>query len=460
MSVLKRVVSRRDFLRLTMAASGVAALAACAAPAAPAAPAASSGAAASEAAAPAAEPVELRVSILQGAPVEPVNNFLSEATIAKNPTVTTKFEFISGDLAELVYAQAAAGTLADVFFSADLFAVPFAKNGVSLDLRAMAEGDADVDLDDVFPAMLGLGTVDNEIHFLPSGLDVVTMYYNKTLFEQAGAELPTDTWTWDDLITNCKLITEMEKDESGNPKYWGMSNATWNWWATVYPWVVGHGGLILADNKSTWSDPKTVEGLQAYADLWAKHNIAQPLGLDVGGDSFQLGRAAIYPYIQAVRTPIRDNVADKFEWDVQVMPLMPDGKHRTGMGTWGMSAYSGSKNPELAYQYVKNIITPDVQTKMTKAEIIVPLLRSIAEGSEWMQGLKTPPQNFMAFVNGADDAILPVMDHPADCGSFYVGVVQQAYQAALEEVIRGTKGAEEAFTAADVTIQACLDENG
>ncbi|MBI3958382.1 MAG: extracellular solute-binding protein [Chloroflexi bacterium] len=453
MSVQRRTVSRRDFLRLVAAAGGVAALAACAAPAPPSAGTAGAGEA------PTAEPVELRVSILQGAPVEPVNEFLRDATTAKHSEVTTKFEFISGDLAELVYAQAAAGTLADVFFSADLFAVPFAKNDVSLDLKAMAESDPDVDLDDVFPAMLGLGTVDNEIHFLPSGLDVVTMYYNKTLFEQAGAALPTDTWTWDDLITNCKLITEMEQDENGNPKYWGLSNATWSWWATIYPWVVGYGGLILADDKSTWSDPKTVEGLQAYADLWSKHNVAQPLGLDVGGDSFQLGRAAIYTHIQALRTPIRTNVADKFEWDVQLMPLMPDGKHRTGMGTWGMSAYSKSKHPELAYEYVKNIITPDVQTKMTKAEIIVPLLRSIAEKGDWMQGLTTPPQNFMAFVNGADDAILPVMDHPADCGSFYVGVVNQAYSAALEAVIRGTKGAAEAFTEADTTIQNCLDEN-
>jgi len=453
MSVLKRVVSRRDFLRLTVAAGGVAALAACAAPAAPVAPAASSGA--SEAAAP--EPVELRIGIIEFA--RAVNEFLSEATVAQHPNVTTTFEFISGDLAEVVYAQAAAGTLADVFFSADLYAVPFAKNAVSLNLKPLAESDPDVDLDDVFPAMLGLGTVDNEIHFLPSGLDVVTMYYNKTLFEQAGAELPTDTWTWDDLITNTKLITEMEKDESGNPMYWGLSNATWNWWATVYPWVVGHGGLILDGDKSTWSDEKTLAGLRAYADLWATHNVAQPLGLDVGGDSFQLGRAAIYTHIQAMRTSIRDNVGDKFDWDVQIMPIMPDGKHRTGMGTWGMSAYSKSKNPELAYEYVKNIITPAVQTKMTQAEIIVPLLRSIAEKGDWMQGLATPPQNFMAFVNGADDAILPVMDHPADCGSFYVGVVNQAYSAALEEVIRGTKGAEEAFTAADMTIQNCLDEN-
>lgn len=446
-------LSRRNFLKATSVAGVGALLAACAAPTA--APAPQSG----EAGAPAKMAGELRVLVAKGAPVEPVNEFLSEATVAKYPEVSTKFEYISGDLAELVYAQAAAGTLADVFFTADLFAVPFAKNDVSLDLKTLAEGDADVDLNDVFPAMLGLGTVDNEIHFLPSGLDVVTLYYNKTLFEQAGAELPTDTWTWEDVVTNSQKITALEKDENGNPKYWGLSNGTWNWWATVYPWIVGYGGQILADGKSTWSDPKALEGLQAYADLWTKHNVAQPLGLDVGGDAFQLGRAAMFTHIQALRTPVRDNVGDKFEWDVQLMPVMPDGKHRTGMGTWGMSVYSKGKQPELAYQYVKNIITPDVQTKMTKAEIVVPLLRSIAEKGEWMKGLATPPNNFMAFVNGADDALLPVMDHPADCGSFYVGVVNQAYTAALEAVIRGQKGAEEAFAEADTTIQNCLDEN-
>jgi multiple sugar transport system substrate-binding protein len=449
---MRNQLSRRHFLKLAGVTGAGVMLAACAPPSsAPDAPA--------EGAAPATFAGELRVMILQGPPVEPVNEFLTEATTTKYPEVTTKFEYISGDMAELVYAQAAAGTLADVFFSADLYAVPFAKNDVSLDIKPLAEGDPDVQLDDVFPAMLGLGTVDNEIHFLPSGLDVVTMYYNKTLFEQAGAELPTDTWTWEDLVINCKKITEMEQDESGNPQYWGLANATWNWWATIYPWVVGYGGKILDGGTSTWSDAKTVEGLQAYADLWSTHNIAQPLGLDVGGDAFQLGRAAIFTHIQALRTPVRDNVGDKFEWDVQLMPLMPDGKHRTGMGTWGMSVYSQGKQPELAYQYVKNIITPDVQTQMTTAEIIVPLLRSIAEEGEWANGLKTPPNNFMAFVNGADDAILPVMDHPADCGSFYVGVVQQAYSSALEAVIRGDKDADTAFAEADATIQSCLDEN-
>jgi len=54
--------------------------------------------------------------------------------------------------------------------------------------------------------MLGLGTFEGQVHMLPSALDVVSMYYNKTLMEDAGAELPTDTWTWDDFVSQMKKV--------------------------------------------------------------------------------------------------------------------------------------------------------------------------------------------------------------------------------------------------------------
>ena len=402
---------------------------------------------------------ELRALVLKGPPVEPVGELLAAALTSKYPQAKIKFEYIVGDHAEGVYTKAAAGTLADVFFSADLWVVPFAKQGVSLDLKPLADADPEIDLKDIFPTMLGLGTFGGQIHMLPSALDVVTMYYNQTLFEKAGAELPKDTWTWDDFIAQCKKITALEKDKSGQPMYWGLSNATWNWWATVYPWVAGYGGKILSEDrkKSTWSDPKTLQGLKTYSEMWTVHNIAQPLGLDVGGDAFQLGRAAVYCHIQGVRTGVRDNVKDKFQWDVQLMPKMPDGKHRTGMGTWGLSVYAKSKVTKLAYEFAKYMVTPAGQRLIDKKELGVPLVKSVANDPAWMEGLATPPKNFMAYVKGADDAVLPVMDYTAECGSFYAGIVSQSYQSALEAVLRGQKKAEDAFKEADSTIQRCLD---
>lgn len=447
----QRSISRRDILKLAGAIGGGAMLAACAPPPAPQAGDGPEM----------AEPIELEISVLQGAPVESVNELIKAAFTEQHPDVTVTFNFVSGDLAEKYYTAAAAGTLSDVFFSADLFVVPFANNGVTLDLGPYIEGDADIDIDDVFENMLGLGIFDGKIQMLPSALDVVTMYYNKTLFEEAGAELPTDQWTWEDFIVNCQKITALETEEDGTPRFWGLANGTWNWWATVYPWVVGHSGTILdmENNLSTWSDPNTLEGLAAYAALWNEHNIAQPLGLDVGGNAFFLGRAAVFTHIQSLRGPVREAATDKFDWDVQVMPLMPDGRHRTGMGTWGMSAYADGQNLDMAYEYIKQLIRPSVQLESAKAELGVPLLKSVANDSSWMEGLPTPPTNLMAFINGADDAILPVIDHPGDCGSFYAGMVSDSYRQALEAVIRGQATAEEAFAETDATIQACLDQN-
>ena len=404
---------------------------------------------------------EMRVFVLPGAPVEPVNEFLSAALTARHPNVSVKFEYIVGDFFEQVYTRAAAGTLPDVVWNGDSLVMGLAQNGVTMDLLPWAEADPDVDLDDVFPAMLGLGYFQDKLHFLPSALDVVTMYYNKTLFEEAGAELPSDSWTWDDFITQAKKITALDEDGQGNPMYWAISNGTWNWWATVYPWVVGYGGSAVSEDgtKSTWSTPEALAGMKAYTELWTEHNIAQPVGLDVGGDSFTLGRSAVWTHIQGVRPYLKSAIEDKFDWDIQVLPKMVDGRHRTGMGTWGMSVNAESQMREAAYEFVKGLITPPIQKLLSQKELAVPLLRSVAEDPSWYEGLEPPPANFMAFVNGADDAVLPYRDYPVDCGGFYTGVVMQSYQAAVEAVLRDQQTVEQAFTDCDAAIQACLDEH-
>jgi len=467
---MKSKLSRRDFLKtLTAAGAGAAFLAACG-QAATEAPVEEmpeeempeeemATEEAPEAQPPASVSGELRMLALQGPPVEPVQELIIPIFNEKYPDVEVKLEYDGAGNAEKYATAAAAGTMADVFFSADLWVVQFAKNNISMDLKPFADADPEMDLSDIFESMLGLGTFDNQIHMLPSSLDVVTMYYNKTMLEDAGAELPTEDWTWDDAIANMKLVTEMEQDENGNPMYWGLANGTWNWWATYFPWVVGYGGKILDNGKSTWSDPKTVEAIKAYTDMWTVDNVAQPISLDVGGAAFDLGRAAFFTHIPGVRSGLRDNIGDKFDWDVQVMPKMPDGAHRTGMGAWGLSAYNGSEIRELAYEYTKLLVSPQLQRTLAENEMGTPLVKSVANDPSWMEGLPTPPTNLQAFIKGADDAILPIVDYPADCGSFYAGELNLSITAALEAIIRGQKTVEDALAEIDATTQACLDEN-
>jgi len=447
---MSKTISRRNFLKLAAATGTGAVLAACGTQptATPVAPISSQFTG------------TLRVLGLPGAPVQPANDLLTAGFTSRYPGMQVKYEYIQGTYDEQLYTAAAAGTLADVFFCADLYVVPFAAHGVTLDLKPAAESDPTVKLDDVFPNMLGLSTFNNKIIMFPSGLDVVVMYYNRTLLKQAGVGDPPDTWTWDDYAANMQKVTALAKDAQGNPQYWGMSNGAWSWWATVYPWIVGYGGDIVdsTNKKSTWSDPKTLGGLKAYANLWTTAKVAQPMGLDVGGDAFTLGRAATTFTIQAARPGYRDAIKDKFDFDVQLVPKMPNGKHETGMGTWGMSVYSKSKQIDAAFQYLKGLISPNIQRILAKQMVVVPLNKSVTSDPTWMDGIPTPPKNLMAFVKAADDAILPYMNYPGACGSFYSGIVSKAYSDALEAVLRGKSTPEEAFPGADKTIQDCLDQ--
>ena len=70
------------------------------------------------------------------------------------------------------------------------------------------------------------------------------MYYNKTMFEEAGVPLPTADWTWDDVIASCKIILEQTDN-------FCIPSGAHNWWAFYVPWIVGYGGSLLGEDGRT-----------------------------------------------------------------------------------------------------------------------------------------------------------------------------------------------------------------
>jgi multiple sugar transport system substrate-binding protein len=404
---------------------------------------------------------ELRIGTINDPNVNGVMDILLAGFGARYPDVKTKIEYQIGDYSERMYTQAAAGTLPDVVWTANLFTLGFVSNNVLKDLMPFIDVDTEFDLEDIYPVILSEARIEGDpgLYYLPASLDVVAMYYNKTMLEEAGAELPTSDWTWDDFIEAGLKVTA-EKDADGNPTQWMLDNATWSWTATVHPWLVGYGGDVLdaEGRKSTWSSPESLAGLKAYAELWTEHKIAQPLGADVGGQAFTLGRAATYFHIPGLRKHFRETIADKFEWEAELAPKMPDGKHRTGMGSYGFGIFAGAARPNLAWDFVKYLNMPTAQLIMARNMAGMPVLRSLANDERWLSYLTAPPTNHNIFVDAANDGVFS-RTFPLECGGFYTGLVNQTYTAALEAVLREQREVEEAFVEADAKIQACLDEH-
>ncbi len=399
-------------------------------------------------------PAEFRFATLQGDFVDNVNAMLVEQFNALHPDIPVTVEYLTGDIAVALAAQAAAGTLPDVTFTADLFVVPFAQGGISIDMEPLAAADPDFDLSDVYENMLALSEVEGEgLYMIPSSYDVVTLYYNKTLFEQAGAPLPTPESTWDEIIESCLMIRE-QTDAYCLPS--GANGGTTKWWAIYVPWIVGYGGQLLSDDRTTvmLNSPESLAGLQAYTDLWTVHDIGQPFDFDAGGDCFLVGKCALQLTIAGPMQAVRALDPQPFEWDVEVIPTLPEGKV-TGMGTYGFSITANAQDPQLAWDFIKGLLSTETQRAIALRYSGMPLLRSLRDDPEIL-ALPGPPDNIEAFMNNGENGITPTY-FPGECGSLYAGQINTEINNAFDAVIVGGVSVEDAFTEANDNIQACLD---
>ena len=143
---------------------------------------------------------------------------------------------------------------------------------------------------------------DGGIYGLPDNVASIAIYYNKDLFEEAGAMMPTDqwddpAWTVDDFFTSCEKLTKT--DTNGRTTQWACDVTGWDKvWQT---WVRIFGGQIVDDpffpTECTLNDAAAVEGLQFYADLRWEYGFApRPEALAEMGTNalMQTGRLGMF----------------------------------------------------------------------------------------------------------------------------------------------------------------------
>jgi multiple sugar transport system substrate-binding protein len=401
-----------------------------------------------------AQEKSIRFGTLTGAFIDDVNDLLIQNFNKLHPDVKVNLEPIVGDTAQTLAAQAAAKNLPDVVFLADLYVVPFAKGGIVVDMEPLAKADKSFDLSDIYANMLALSTVGGKgLYMIPSSYDVVTVYYNKTMWEKAGAPLPTATWTWDDYIAECQTI----RKATGNYCFSGGAAKDVNWWAYYVPFIKGYGGDILsADGKKVLlSSPETLAGLQAWVDLWTKYDIAQPVDFDAGGQCMVVGKCATWFHIPAIMGTLRALNPQPFEWDLEVIPSHPKGRF-TGMGTYGFAVSANATDQQLAWDFVKGLVSKDMQLSIAKKYAGTPLLKSLREDPA-VVNLPAPPAHPLKFIENGAFGITPTY-FPGNCGSLYAGQINQEITDAFEAAVLKKSSVKDAFTAANDHIQACLDK--
>jgi multiple sugar transport system substrate-binding protein len=258
-----------------------------------------------------------------------------------------------------------------------------------------------------------------KLYFLPNTWNTMLIYYNTKMFQQAGLDKPADGWTWDDFLASAKKLTT----GSGGSKVYGFALPWFNFGLT--PWFYSNGTAELnADmSASNMTDPKMVEAVTFVRDLVTKEGVApQPKG----ADPYQLFPAGKAAMTGAGHWVVGDFAKAGFS-DYDVVPWPQKTTKSSVYGVSGFGIYPGSKNTDLAWEYIKELAGPESQKGWVSIGAANPALRSAAESPEFQKF----PANATAYYDAIEYA------KPVQAPTVF-NVLEPSVMRAMDSVMSGT----------------------
>jgi multiple sugar transport system substrate-binding protein len=390
----------------------------------------------------------------------PISKTIIKAYTALHPNVSVTLELVpDAQYTQKLFLQAASKTLPDVLETADAYTVPFASHHIILNMQPYANADHSFNVSDIYPTFLNLGRLQGDpgLYMMPFSADAIVMFYNKNMFDAAGVAYPTATWTFQDFLNATRKLTK--RDGSGKVTQWGLELLVTGW-STWVPWLNGFGGSILTpDGKHAGlSQPGSIKGLQALADMFLKYKVAPGSSVVFPSDPFLSGTAAIDFAVHANVAGFKQAIGTKFKWDVQGDPAFPNGTHVNAEGTAGFAVSNNSKQRAAAWDIVKFVGSVQGQTILAKLGVTMPIRKSMLSSPVWhVAGLNN--QAFAhAIQTGETPPQLP-LDAAINCGTVYQGLMQTTLQTMWNQILRGTPVVTAAKTA-DAAINGCISSQG
>lgn len=251
----------------------------------------------------------------------------------------------------------------------------------SLDSYVEKEGEGYKD--NFYDALWPYNSKDGSIYGIPVGFTTHALFYNKDIFAQAGVAEPTSDWTWDDVKTASKTITEKVEGVKGFS--FQMKPDPYDF--EMYLW--SNGTSFVDENGSlegNLNSDKTAQVLSTFQDM-AKDGSAIATEKN-GTDEFRSAKTAMYIY-GAWATATLDE--DGLNYGVVDIPAFAGSEQDSVsiLSSSGVSISKDSKNKEAAWEFVKYWTGEE----MNKARIgyELPALKSVVESEKILDNPSNAP---------------------------------------------------------------------
>lgn len=298
----------------------------------------------------------------------------------------------------LLSAGAQGDSMPDVFWMHSNEAERYMSNGMLLDLTdRIAESDS-IDLSKYPEDITELYTYDGKNYAVPKDVDTIALWYNKTLFDEAGIAYPTADWTWDDLYEAAKALT---KDG-----VYGFACSATNNQSGYYNAIYDMGGYVINDDKtaSGYDDPNTIKALQYFEKMIQEGIMPSQQVMSESAEDVLLGSGTLAMTTQGswMLSAFKDNEYIAENCDCVELPKdAATGKRVSIYNGLGWAASAKTKNADAAWQLIEYLGSEEAQIKQAELGVTMSAYENTSEA--WAGSADF---NLQAYLNMMDDMVI------------------------------------------------------
>jgi multiple sugar transport system substrate-binding protein len=322
---------------------------------------------------------QLTFSTAGGATDVPIFNGLAKIFNTTHTDAQATFQEVPGsweNFNQKLLTQLAANNAPDVIRHAIIYQPQLIDDGQVEDLMPFAQ-KSKWDFSAYYSGPFKGYLSGNHLWGVPCGIYSMALYYNKTMFKEAGIPLPSTDWAkgydWDQFLSVAQKLTKGR----GPGKVYGFSTDTdLRWWIN-FIWQAGGDFLSAGYGRCTLGDPAAQEALNFIHDLIFKYEVwPNPEAFNDPGSLFVSGRLGMVidgnwqiPLFKTIKN---------FEWGVAPMP---HNTHTyTGIYIDGWFVPKGVAHPDLSWELISSFLgTQGEEWVVQQSDLGIPLLKAVAK---------------------------------------------------------------------------------
>ncbi len=298
-----------------------------------------------------------------------------------------------------------------VFFTDSAQVAAFGAQNVLVNLDPLVKKD--IDEGKYSKALRACTDQNGNLWGIPHSLNTIGILYNKDIFAERGVALPTEDWTWDDMMKMAEELT-FDRDGDGKIDVYGLHyiyNITCGW----LPFIYAYGANPLSEDmrNANMTDPRIGEALLAYQE--GHDTIAPPPAeIEAAGSqeqAFADGKMAMmlcqYGSVKQINKFNPD-----LNYDAMIMPYGHDGDRPCIYvpNSWVIYNKSAQEVQDASWDWIKYWL--DEENQLLQSETLISGFPIAKKAFDNITANTDKPANKDNFYKGIDQWGKTILENP------------------------------------------------